>query len=150
MKKLTTLLFLSFLAVGLFAEPKIPKYFFGDSEIKEDSFKYISNDLMYFYEVQAGNTDTPKFKYKLKISKTSLVYDTEMALIIYFETEKQLDNYIKTIHLSDIENEFIRIRKQIIMIDEQPNPTNPNFKDEYFDCENRPKYIFYSADGTKL
>ena len=150
MKKLTTLIILSFLTIGLFAEPKVPKYYFDDSEKKEDEYSYISNDLMYCYEIQAVSINYPNFKYKLNFTKRSLVYDTTISLFIFFETEKQLDNFINTIHLSDIENEFNRIRKQIIMIDAIPNPTKPSFRDEYFDYKNRPSLIFYEVDGTKL
>lgn len=150
MKKLTILFVLVFLAISLFAEPKVPKYFYDNSDKKEDEFSYISNDLMYCFEILAVSVDYPKFKYKLNFTKRSLVYDTTMSLFIFFETEKQLDAFINNIHLSDIENEFNRIRKQIIMIDEIPNPNRPTFKDEYFDYRNRPSLIFYEADGTKL
>ena len=150
MKKLTTLFILVFLSVSLFAEPKVPKYYFDDSDKKEDEFSYISNDLMYCYEIQAVSVNYPKFKYKLNFTKRSLVYDKTMSLFVFFETEKQLDNFINNIHLSDIENEFNRIRKQIIMIGEIPNPTRPDFRDEYFDCNNRPSLIFYEVDGSKL
>lgn len=150
MKKLTTLFILVFLSIGLFAEPKIPKYYFDDSDKKEDAYTYISNDLMYCYEIQAISIDTSNFKYEICFKKRSLVYDTSMSLFIFFKTEKQLDSFINTIHLSDIENEFNRIRKQIIMVDEIPNPTKPGFKKEYFNFEHRPKNIFYEVDGSKL
>lgn len=150
MKKFTILILASLLFAAVFAEPKVPKYYSGDSKYKEHEYTYISNDLKYCYEIQATKIDTSKFHYQLNFSKRSLEFDTEMSLYVLFETEKQLDNFIKDIHLSDLENEFNRIRKIIIMIDEKPNPTKLNFEDEYFDFKNRPKHIFYEADGTKF
>lgn len=150
MKKLTTLFILVFLSVGLFAEPKIPKYYFDDSDKKEDAYTYISNDFKYCYEIQAHTTDTPNFKYKINFQKRSLEYDSKIALLIYFKTEKQLDNFINNFHIANIENEFNKIRQQIIILDGVPNPTQKNFKDEYFDFEHRPQYIFYQIDGSRL
>jgi len=151
MKKLTTLFVLVFLAISLFAEPKVPKYFYDDSDTKEDEFIYVSNDLMYCYTVQAiYSPSKPRFKYILKIEKASLLYDSTMSLHVFFETEKQLDNFTKDFHLSDIENEFIRIRKLCILDDEKPNPTRKDFDKEYFDYQNRPKNITYQLDGTKI
>lgn len=151
MKKLTILFILVFLSVGLFAEPKVPKYFYGDSEIKEDEYIYVSNDLLYCYTVRSTySPSNPKLKFVFNIEKTSLMYDSSMALKIFFETEKQLDNFTKSFHISDIENEFERIRKLIILNDGKPNPTRIDFDKEYFDYQNRPKYIFYELDGSNL
>lgn len=152
MKKLTTLFILFFVvSLGLFAEPKVPKYYYGDSDIKEDEYIYISNDLMYCYTVRTTySPSNPKLKYVFNIEKTSLVYDSSMALKVFFETEKQLDNFTKSFHISDIENEFNRIRKLIIMNDGKPNPNRIDFDKEYFDYQNRPKYIFYELDGTSI
>lgn len=150
MKKLTTLFILVFLSVTFFAEPKVPKYYYGDSDKKENAFIYISNDLMYCYEVLATNNESQKFNYQLTLKKKSLNSDIGMNLIILFENEKQLDNFTKSIHLSDIENEFNRIRKLIIQNDESPNPTDPKFAKEHFNYKNKPTYIFYEADGTQL
>lgn len=139
MKKLFIFSVLFFLAASVFCEPKVPKYYFGDSNNKDDAYSYISNDLMYCYEIQAVNTDTPNFKYKLNFEKYSLIDNSSIYLCLFFKTENQLDNFIKDIHLSDIENEFIRIRKQIINTDGKPKYIS-----------NKPSVVRYEVDGTKL
>lgn len=152
MKKLTTIFILLFVvSTALFSEPKVPKYYFDDSDIKEDEYIYVSNDLMYCYTVRSTyHPSYPKLKYIFSIEKTSLQYDSSMALKVFFENEKQLDNFTKSFHISDIESEFERIRKLIILNDEKPNPNRIDFDKEYFDYQNRPKYIFYELDGSNL
>lgn len=150
MKKLTTLFILLFVgSLGLFAEPKVPKYFYGDSEFKEDKYIYISNDLMYCYEIQAINVNDTEYPYKLNFIKRSLLVDTSMFLAIYFENENQLDNFTKNIHLSDIENEFERIRKRIINANVKSS-IQLSMNDEYFDYENRPNKVIYMAYNNDL
>lgn len=147
MKKLTILFILVFLAVGLFAEPKVPKNY-ND----EETFSYINNDFSACYEVEASKnySNSAKYKYSLYMRKNFLFFNKSIRLNIYFENEKQLDEFIKTIHLSDIENEFNRIRKLMIMNDATPNPTTKDFDKRTFDFDNPPPSIFYQIDGTKL
>ncbi len=151
MKKLTTLFILVFLAVGLFAEPKVPKYYFKENSPKEDAFVYVGNDLLSCYEVQAIYNKVPSnLNYSLKIQKKSLMFDITIVLNFVFETEKQLDNFCKDIHLSDIENEFNRLRKLMILNDAIPNQTHKDADKQTYDFRNKPRYIVYAIDGTKL
>ncbi len=150
MKKNILFFLILLISLRLFAEPKVPKYYFGESDKKEDAYVYISNDFMDCYEIQALSVSTPNFSYVLKFSKTSLLYDMSMCLMVYFKTEKQLDDFINTIHLSDLENEFVRIRKLMIEHDAIPNPTHVDWDKQTFDYKDKPKYIFYQVDGTLL
>jgi hypothetical protein len=137
MKKLTTIFILVFMAVGLFAEPKVPKLYNG-----EDEYSYTSNNMMYYYEINAGKNADKKFPFGLHFIKYSYVGTVKITLIINFENEKQLDTFIKDIHLSDIDNEFNRIRKQLIL-----NNASMRIKT---DNESRPIWTIYEIDGTKL
>ena len=137
MKKLTTLFILVFLAVGLFAEPKVPKMYKG-----EDEYTFISNDLLHYYTIQAGKSSSKKFSYELHFIKYLYVGAVKVTIIIYFENEKQLDNYIKDIHLSDLDSEFERIRKQLISSDASIRTKTDN--------DERPLWTIYEADGSKL
>lgn len=141
MKKLTTLFILLLLALGLFAEPNVPKTYKG-----EDSYSYISHDFKYSYEINSGKVNTPNFSYAIYFIKTSLESDRRITLIIYFVNETQLDNFTKKIKLEDIEDEFTRIQKSMIKNGSKPNEL---FKQE-FDPSNPPKNIVYYTDGTKL
>ena len=140
MKKLTTLFILAFLAVGLFAEPKVPKTYKG-----EDVYSYLTNDFKYNYEIHAGKIDTPNFKYEIYFSKTLLEDDKYISLLIFFENEQQLDSFTKKIDLSEIEKEFNKIQKAMIKSGSTPNDLHKNF-----DYSNPPPYIYYRADGTQL
>lgn len=138
MKKITTIFILAAVfVVVLFAEPKVPKMYNGD-----DEYSYISNDMLYYYEIQAGKNTDKKHPFGLHFIKYSYLGTVKVTLIINFENEKQLDNYIKDIHLSDIDNEFNRIRKQLIMNDANTRTQT--------DKEERPLWIIYEADGSKL
>ena len=131
MKKLTTLFILGFISFSLFAEPQIPKNFFKDTDTAEHYFVYVSNDLNYSYAVWSQYNSFSK-EYTLYIEKSSLLYDNTILLEIMFSSEKNLDSFIKTIHLSDIENEFNRIRRLIISKDNYPcyNKHKYNYKNQ--------------------
>ncbi|MBO4640901.1 MAG: hypothetical protein J5710_14210 [Treponema sp.] len=108
MKKLFLFAALFILVSSVFAEPKIPKAF------EEEPYIYISNDFTSSYEIYYREFTSAKLKYLLVFNKESLINGERFNLNICFETEKQLNNFIKTIHLSDLENEFIRVRKLLI------------------------------------
>ena len=82
MKKLTTLFILVFLAIGLFAEPKIPKTYKG-----EDPYTYIDHDFKYCYEINSGKTSSTKFNYSIYFRKISLETERRTTLIIDFVDE---------------------------------------------------------------
>lgn len=111
MKKLTTLFILAFLAVGLFAEPKFPKYNITDDD--DVPYVYVSNDLQSVYELIAYVYPNKKKPY-IFFAKKSLIIPTSIHIKIEFSNEKDLDNYIKNINLADIETCFNNIRRKLI------------------------------------
>lgn len=145
MKKLTTLFLLVFISFDLFAEPQIPKNFFKDTDTQEHFFQYVSSDFNYSYAVWTNPYTSNNYECELHIKKSSLVKDFSMTLHIYFKSEQQMDKFIKTLHLSDIENEFNRIRKLIIL-----NDNYPCYDKYIYNFEKPPEYINYYFDGSLL
>ena len=142
MKKITTIFILAAVfVVGLFAEPNVPKLYKG-----EDEYLYISNDFKYSYEIYAGRQKVSKLSYAIYFIKCSLETERCTTLIIYFDNESQLDNFTKKIEISDIEDEFTKIQKQMIKNGSKPNEDFLNG----IDLSNPPQNIIYKADGTKL
>ena len=133
MKKLFLFTAVFILASGVFSEPKIPKAF------EEDPYVYVSNDFTSSYEIYYRQFSSGKFQYILSFNKRSLLYESEINLDICFETEKQFNNFIKNIHLSDLENEFIQIRK--LLID----------NDAYMRViQESPYFVIYEIDGSNI
>ena len=108
MKKIFLFAALYIFASVIFAEPRIPKAF------EEEPYLYISDDFTCSYEIYYREFTSTKLKYLLVFNKESLINGEQFHLNICFETEKQLNNFIKTIQLSDLENEFTRVRKLLI------------------------------------
>ena len=147
MKKITTIIILFAVFIcSLFAEPKVPVYSYEkDSNLKENPYFYLSNDCQNIYEVQAFYDVSSK--YVFRITNKSLITKTYIRLEILFPTKKLLDNFNKTIHLSDLENEFLRLR-ELLILNDALQIIKPDDKD--FDFSNPPKSFYYGIDGTKI
>ena len=110
MKKLTTFFILVFIiSAGLFANPEIPKNN-NPGEI-ENAINYYddSNEAIYKLYAVTYNSDSVNL-ISLHMIKTSLITNIETSLIIKFETEEELDEFID---YSYIESEY--------MLDETPD-----------------------------
>lgn len=88
MKKLTILFVLVFLAVGLFASPKIPK----TQYLSEDYYKYVSNSGSNLYTTRYI-VDNSFSKYGFVIKNKSLVTKVEISITLYFPNESALNDY---------------------------------------------------------
>ena len=108
MKKIFVLILLS-----LFAAKKIPKYTFTTYATSSDAEPYVhtSKDGKYEYSIIALTEMKSNYTNFIDFRRTSLENDYLVKCLIGFETEEQLDNFIKNFPLSDIENEFDRIVK---------------------------------------
>lgn len=159
MKKLTTLFILLFVGSVLFADPKFPKYSFTDDNITP--YLYVSDDCQSIYEIKALVWPNSK-KAALSFNKKSLILPTSICITIEFSTEKKLDDFIKTIDLSDIENSFNKTRQKLIKEgitpdiikyypDEKPRMVTETKTiygysyDETFDWKNLPSSSIYRA-----
>lgn len=94
MKKLTTLLVLFFLAVGLFAAPiTIPKNY--DFLTIDNSIYFCDDSLENAYKLYSVvyKTDTLNFT-SLHATKTSLVTNVEINITVKFESEEDLDGFL--------------------------------------------------------
>ncbi len=112
MKKLTILIVLVFLAVGLFAESiEIPRYNVPYEEVIP--YKYVSNDCQNLYEIYI-KTNKSKEYFQLNFFNRSLLLPTSIYLEIEFTSKKKLDDFIKDIDLSDMENSFQIARQNLI------------------------------------
>ena len=108
MKKLLVLLIFSFLSAN-----KIPKYTSTTYATAPDAepYVYTSKDGKYEYSIVALTEMKLNYQYFIDFRRTSLENDYLTRCLIGFETEKQLDKFIKDFPLSDIEKEFDRIVK---------------------------------------
>lgn len=159
MKKLFTILFLFSITVCMFADPKFPKYSFDDDE--QVPYIYVSNDCQTVYELKAIFYPSKKNAI-LSFNNYSLVVPTHILITIEFSSEKKLDEYIKNIDLSDIENSFKRIRLELIKKGITPSISEYNSSgksspikeeetvygygyDNHYDWKNLPNIIGYKA-----
>ena len=94
MKKLTTLLVLFFLAVGLFAEPVIIPKNYDFLEI-DNSIRYCDDNIENSYKLYSVvyKTDVVNLT-SLHSIKTSLVSNVEISITLKFDTEEELDDFI--------------------------------------------------------
>lgn len=107
MKKLFIFILLTLLASRLFAE-KLQK-FTSSEYINIEPTVYISKDGEYEYIIAALTDLKLKYNYCINFRKINTKTEYETRLLIVFETEKQLDNFINKFNLSKIEKEFERI-----------------------------------------
>ena len=110
MKKLTTLILASFLFAAVFAAPKVPKctwksYFHDET----DPYVYLSKDSNIEYSIIALTDIGLKIDYLIRFDCTFLNQQYTKYIEIGFDTEQQLDSFIKNFNLSKIEKEFDRI-----------------------------------------
>lgn len=165
MKKLFTLILASLFYFSIFAvAPKVPKMInYSDT----DPYLYMSNDCLNMYSIKAiVNTDTKTSKYQLSFINYSLVINTLISIQLTFPSEQQLDNFIKDYDLSDLENEFKKLRQSLIKNNCTPDiypAINNDFEkinidkeyrknhpfgygyEEIYDSENVPHGIYYSV-----
>ena len=121
MKKLTTLFILAFLAVGLFASPKIPKtnnYLSARNSLSsDDCLIYVNNSGQNIYRIIAEIKENPT----LWISNESVLTGIEIVLSISFSNEETMDLFIYNyIDSYDIEKVFTKIRDSIISSEIKP------------------------------
>lgn len=114
MKKLSMLFVLFFLAIGLFAVPKINSYNNISNDIYDSNkaIQYINNAGTNLYALGAIVTTIANNKYNdIYFSNYSLLTDTEIILIIHFNTDNEMDNFItQFINSPNLEKSFIEIR----------------------------------------
>lgn len=105
---------LFFLAIGLFAVPKINSYNNISNDIYDSNkaIQYINNAGTNLYALGAIVTTIANNKYNdIYFSNYSLLTDTEIILIIHFNTDNEMDNFItQFINSPNLEKSFIEIR----------------------------------------
>ena len=127
------------------ATPKIPKNINYDDT---KPFIFISNDCLNSYSIVAKIVNLKNVKeYKISFINHSLIINTLISIQISFQDEEQLNNFINNFDLSDIENEFIKLRKKLV----QNNLTPDIFPepDDFYDNETIPTSIVYMVKTYK-
>ena len=109
MKKLTTLILASLFCFGVFAAPKIP---IGTLSDDFEPYIYMSNSGLNSYSIKA--IIYPSGSVALRFINWSLITDENVSIQIDFNDEKTFYAFTKNFDLSDIENEFSKLRKSII------------------------------------
>lgn len=115
MKKLSSLFILIFLTGILFASPKIPIW--GATE--DEPLIYLSNDCNNYYSIGVFTLDYKK--YKFSFIKYSLSNDALIAININCNSEKDVNSLIANIDTTNLDNEFINLRKKIIKLNISPD-----------------------------
>ena len=115
MKKLLTFILFTLLLSGLFAAPKVPKgtfksYLYAETE----PYVCLSKDSKNEYSIVALTDMGLKIDYLIRFKCVSLESDYSTHLEIGFNTEQQLDNFIRKLNISKIEKEFDRITNILI------------------------------------
>ena len=146
MKKLCIFILASVFCFGLFAAtPKIPKNINYD---ETKPFTFISNDCLNSYSIIANVVNTKKVnEYKISFINHSLLINTLISIQISFQDEKQLNDFINNFDLSDIENEFSKLRKTFIQSNLQPDIYPKT--DDFYDNKNIPTSIVYMVTANK-
>lgn len=113
MKKLFIFILFSIFISGLFAAPKVPKYdfyeYFNNPDMTE--YEYTTKDGNTTYSIIGYTNMNMNFRYSIDFRKITTKPDYATRIVILFETEKQLDNFINKFNSSKIEKEFERIKK---------------------------------------
>ena len=122
MKKLVLFASLFILVSGIFAKPKIPKISnYLDSEKIDYTGSYylsfISNSCTNIYKVFA---ETDKNKFVLWFKNKSIITGVEIILCMNFPDEQELDEIISDIDTTNLENEFVTLRRSIISYNINP------------------------------
>ena len=113
MKKLFFSLFLLISAASVFARPEIPV---STSDNYVDPYIHASNDGLNSYRIDAYIS---KHEYSTKLSFINyfILTDELISLQIYFENENAYHEFTKNFDISNIEEEFINMRKKLINAD---------------------------------
>jgi hypothetical protein len=117
MKKLSILFILLSFSICLFAAPKIPKYTFDSDEDEPDELVYVSNDLQNYYILSATCLSDNSFAFIKKSFSNNIV----ISININCNSEKEIDYIISKIDTTDIDNEFTKLRKNIMAADLLPS-----------------------------
>lgn len=115
MKKLSILLILLSFSISFFAAPKIPK---DTLDSDEDELIYVSNDLQNYYILYSSCLDD---RNTFMFIKRSLSNDIVISININCNSEKEIDYIISKIDTTDIDNEFAKLRKNIMAADLLPS-----------------------------
>ena len=118
MKKITIFILASLFCFSLFAAPKIPKDTFDSDEDESGELIYVSNDLQNYYILYSSCLDD---KNTFMFIKRSLSNDIVISLNINCNSEKEVDYIISKIDTTDIDNEFAKLRKNIMAADLLPS-----------------------------
>lgn len=118
MKKLSILLILLSFSICLFAAPKIPKDTFDSDEDEPSELIYVSNDLQNYYILRSSCLDD---RNTFMFIKRSLSNDIVISININCNSEKEVDYIISKIDTTDIDNEFTKLRKNIMAADLLPS-----------------------------
>lgn len=115
MKKLFISLILFTLFTSVFAAPKIPKSSNGfdikDKLSSKDNFAYISNSGQNLYAVRGIVSN---ISCDFEFTNYSYITKIEIKLVLHCSNEEDLDALLAKIDTSDLENEFIKIRRSFI------------------------------------
>lgn len=118
-KKLFFCILFFSIIVGLFAIPKLTT----KTDINDRNYKpyyYLSDSGDAYYEIVKENYSyIDKYNKTIRIcalyfSKHFIATDSVIGLNIAFTSKEKLDKFADSIDLLDIENEFIKLRKQLI------------------------------------
>ena len=120
MKKLTTLILTALLCFGLFANPKIPKidnYFKSLDPESNEVYFFLNDSCQNVYTIFAVVNEENNCLY---FKNKSYITNIEISITINFNNEPDLDEFIKKINTSDLENNFNSLRKFIIQMNINP------------------------------
>ena len=141
MKKITVFILASLFCFSLFAAPKIPKITLDSDEDEPDELIYVSNDLQNYYILKAWCSDISS-NYHFTFIKDSISNDILIAINIYCNSEQEIDYIISKIDTTDIDNEFTKLRKNLILLDLTP--------DIFSNINHKPTKVIYNIKFLEL
>lgn len=112
MKKLSILFILSAIFISAaFSHPTIPK---THDALSPERFIYISDNCQNLYTAYMYKPNEKLWEkgplYHFKFTNKSLISDIEIEIIVYFNSEKEMDEYVNAINTTYIEQYFSKIR----------------------------------------
>ncbi|MBO7518533.1 MAG: hypothetical protein J6T31_05425 [Methanobrevibacter sp.] len=122
MKKLFLFTALFILVSGVFAEPKIPKIsnYLDSEKIDYTGSYYLSFISNYGTNIYKVFAETDKNKFVLWFKNKSIITGVEIILCMNFPDEQELDEVISDIDTTNLENEFVTLRRSIISYNINP------------------------------
>lgn len=113
MKKLILCVILFSLFASVFASPKIPV---STSDDYVEPYIHSSNDGLNSYRIDAFVSKS-SYNTKLSFINYFILTDELISIQIYFENAASYQEFTKNFDLSNIEEEFVKLRKKLINAD---------------------------------